>query len=444
MSEKFTSNYSNPQLSTIALNGNFNNPQHQIDQLNKTATTDPNLTVEEYAKQMSGITGEPNQFTYLNEEQLNIDKLNKEAASNPNMTVGDYMDQMTGITGEPISEVGQSGNQSEGEPKYKHEKEYEKARQEFREKQDKIRIEEEMKSYSATDWEAAMKDPSKINMSTKEEVLDKYISEHQGKIKETKSALEAMEEKKSKNKKNLNQSYNENNNSTSNRKKKKEKKELEEKLKRQQAKAEGLEYRKKRSANKTVAEQEVTRLKGLKKNIPIDDNYINNIAEIEGQIDGVGKKLATQNKVLKAQSKATIQGTLKGSLSPFKVVNTLFAGTQAIGSYKESRAEGHGVVNSVVKGVGDLMLTEALGPIGYGVYHLAKAAPKAALKGTNMLYQENRRMNSASNFVPLGGVNFQDTPELATMRQSGMELAKMSQYNLEQTLMGAEAKHLHR
>ena len=30
------------------------------------------------------------------------------------------------------------------------------------------------------------------------------------------------------------------------------------------------------------------------------------------------------------------------------------------------------------------------------------------------------------------------------MRQSGMELAKMAQYNLEQSLMGAEAKHLHR
>ena len=90
------------------------------------------------------------------------------------------------------------------------------------------------------------------------------------------------------------------------------------------------------------------------------------------------------------------------------------------------------------------MVGEILGPGGFVALTAAQTIPKAVIGGADALYKEHRRMNSASNFVPLGGVNFQDSQELATMRQSGMELAKMSQYNLEQSLMGAEAKHLHR
>ena len=53
-------------------------------------------------------------------------------------------------------------------------------------------------------------------------------------------------------------------------------------------------------------------------------------------------------------------------------------------------------------------------------------------------------MNSAANNQVFGGAQFMDTQQLATMRQSGMEMAKMSQYNLQQTLMGNEATYLHR
>jgi hypothetical protein len=67
-----------------------------------------------------------------------------------------------------------------------------------------------------------------------------------------------------------------------------------------------------------------------------------------------------------------------------------------------------------------------------------------AIKGTELLYKENRKMNSAANSQVFGGAQFQDTQQLATMRQSGMEMAKMAQYNLQQTLMGNEASYLHR
>ena len=35
-------------------------------------------------------------------------------------------------------------------------------------------------------------------------------------------------------------------------------------------------------------------------------------------------------------------------------------------------------------------------------------------------YKENRKMNSAANFQAFGNANFQDTQQLATMRQSGL------------------------
>ncbi len=115
----------------------------------------------------------------------------------------------------------------------------------------------------------------------------------------------------------------------------------------------------------------------------------------------------------------------------------------AVGDYKSARREGHGVVSSAVRAGVKLAVDEALGwwalPIG-----IVKTLPGVAIKGADMLYKENRRMNSAANYQVFGDAQFMDTQQLATMRQSGMEMAKMAQYNLQQTLMGSEAKYLHR
>lgn len=115
----------------------------------------------------------------------------------------------------------------------------------------------------------------------------------------------------------------------------------------------------------------------------------------------------------------------------------------AIGDYKTARREGHGVVSSAVRAGGKFAIDEALGVWAFPIA-LVKTVPGLAIKGADMLYKENRRMNSAANFQTFGDAQFMDTQQLATMRQSGMEMAKMSQYNLQQTLMGNEATYLHR
>ncbi len=115
----------------------------------------------------------------------------------------------------------------------------------------------------------------------------------------------------------------------------------------------------------------------------------------------------------------------------------------AVGDFKDARRKGHGVVSSVARAGVQFAVGEALGLWAIPVM-AAKEVPGLIVKGADMLYKENRRMNSAANFQTFGDAQFQDTQQLATMRQSGMEMAKMAQYNLQQTLMGNEATYLHR
>ena len=131
------------------------------------------------------------------------------------------------------------------------------------------------------------------------------------------------------------------------------------------------------------------------------------------------------------------------TLSKMDIAMTGFNIIGAIGDYKSYRREGSGVISAGIKTGAKFAIEEALGfwalPIA-----LVKTVPGMAIKGADALYKENRRMNSAANFTLFGDAQFMDTQQLATMRQSGMEMAKMSQYNLQQTLMGNEATYLHR
>jgi hypothetical protein len=132
-----------------------------------------------------------------------------------------------------------------------------------------------------------------------------------------------------------------------------------------------------------------------------------------------------------------------GNMGFFDKVQTIGAAAGAVSEYKNARRQGHGVVSSTIRAGVDFALGEAMG-MYYPLFLLAKEAPGMIVKGSEMLYKENRKMNSSANQQIFGSAQFQDTQQLATMRQSGMEMAKMAQYNLQQTLMGNEATYFHR
>lgn len=140
-----------------------------------------------------------------------------------------------------------------------------------------------------------------------------------------------------------------------------------------------------------------------------------------------------------------VEGAAKG-LGKLGTMDMVMSGVNvlgAIGDYKAARRKGHGVVSSAIRAGTEFAVAEALG-LWYIPVQLLKHTPGAVIKGADALYKENRRMNSAATNQVFGDAEFMDTQQLATMRQSGMEMAKMAQYNLQQTLMGNEATYLHR
>lgn len=158
-----------------------------------------------------------------------------------------------------------------------------------------------------------------------------------------------------------------------------------------------------------------------------------------------GAEQATEN-VVKKGTKEGIEELGESNLKKIfnkRVFGVAFSGVFAINDYKTAREEGKGVARSALRAGAQFVEGEVLGaamiPIG-----LAKAAPMMAIKGVETAQSMTRQMNSVQRLQTFGNTHFQDTQQLATMRQSGMELAKMSQYNLQQAIMGNEAQYMHK
>lgn len=144
-------------------------------------------------------------------------------------------------------------------------------------------------------------------------------------------------------------------------------------------------------------------------------------------------KEAVSRSAPNAKKLFTAQGAFGVGLNLFNTVAT----------YKEERKEGKGVISSAARAGVDFALGEVLGMKYMGLM-AAQAAPRAIVKGVEGLGKLTREKNNMQRHEAFGYASFQDTQQLATMRQSGMEMAKMANYNLQQTLMGNEAKYMHR
>lgn len=115
----------------------------------------------------------------------------------------------------------------------------------------------------------------------------------------------------------------------------------------------------------------------------------------------------------------------------------------AISDYKDARDSGKGVVGSAVKAGALFAAGEILQGAMFPVM-LASSIPKMAVGAIETTQKMTRQMNNMQRIQTFGESYFQDTQQLATMRQAGMELAKMSQYNLQQSIMGNEAQYMHK
>jgi len=118
----------------------------------------------------------------------------------------------------------------------------------------------------------------------------------------------------------------------------------------------------------------------------------------------------------------------------------LFFGKQA---FDRSREEGHGVAMSAARGIGDYVVPRSIGYGNYMALQAASSVPKLAVNAMQSLDEKSRVMNRSQKNSPFNNATFVDTQQNYTMRQAGMQMAKASQYNLQQSLMGNEAKYMH-
>lgn len=160
-------------------------------------------------------------------------------------------------------------------------------------------------------------------------------------------------------------------------------------------------------------------------------------------------KLVNKRNIKQTTSEIVEQSTeevgnqyLKRALSG-RNLNALMNLGFAFSDYNEARNAGDGVLKAGVKAGAQFVAGEMLGGWMFPVM-LAKQLPTLAVSAVETTQNITRKMNSTARIQTFGEAQFQDTQQLATMRQAGMELAKMSQYNLQQSIMGNEAQYMHR
>lgn len=177
---------------------------------------------------------------------------------------------------------------------------------------------------------------------------------------------------------------------------------------------------------------------------PVGPIKLNPNSELFPQMERKFKRVSS-NVVAGAVDEGTenlAKSHLKKALSG-RNLNALLNVGMTITDYNEARNAGDSVLKAGLKAGAQFVAGEALGAWMLPVT-LAKAAPSIAISGVEAAQSVTRKMNSVSRTQVFGESYFQDTQQLATMRQAGMEMAKMSQYNLQQSIMGNEAQYMHR
>ena len=117
----------------------------------------------------------------------------------------------------------------------------------------------------------------------------------------------------------------------------------------------------------------------------------------------------------------------------------------SIWTYKEERAQGNSRIGALGQAAMDFVLPELLGGWGYMGFQLAQAAPGMLINGAQSIAQAGREFErSVRDQSPFRSNTFVDSQQIYTMRQAGLALGEQSKYALQQSLMGDEARFMHR
>lgn len=122
-------------------------------------------------------------------------------------------------------------------------------------------------------------------------------------------------------------------------------------------------------------------------------------------------------------------------------INAAFAGWAGTSTYQEDRESGMGVVGSAGHAVLEAALPFISMPLYIG-YEVLSGAPGEMIKGIDAADRYRRQLMKESSNRAFVNAHFDDTEQAYTMRQRGMAIAKRSKYNVQQAMLGNEAKYM--
>ena len=116
-----------------------------------------------------------------------------------------------------------------------------------------------------------------------------------------------------------------------------------------------------------------------------------------------------------------------------------------VNDYIDYRHEGDTRLGALGRASLSFLLPELMGGGAYFGFLAASAAPGAILSGAQSLSQNMRAQErNIRDQSPFRTNTFVDSQQIYTMRQAGLALAEQSKYALQQSLMGDEARFMHR
>lgn len=120
----------------------------------------------------------------------------------------------------------------------------------------------------------------------------------------------------------------------------------------------------------------------------------------------------------------------------------VFSGVMGTMTYQDAREQGQSVAGALGSAIFDTALSIGLSPAGYMAYQAIVDGPEMIQSGMNALETYKRQTAAAASNKAFVNSHFNDSDQIFTMRQAGMAVAERSKYNMQQAMMGNEARYM--
>ena len=147
--------------------------------------------------------------------------------------------------------------------------------------------------------------------------------------------------------------------------------------------------------------------------------------------------------ILQTTMKAALRNS-DGKISLGRIGESVFAGGLLLNDYSSRRDEGDSVLSAAFGAVAEQGLAMATGFKGYMAFELLRNSGVIVDAVESLSAQRRAYYANEQYQAPFRTNTFVDNEQLYTMRQAGMELAKQAKYKQVATMMGNEARYMHR